>query len=379
MLLICENCVTHPWLSRELSGRGSKVDHCNSCGGKDKLSLPVNDERIRDIFRILLIRNFSEREYSPILGGRDLTALLRDNHQPFGISHEFDKANFYPLATAIDDVTSINPTEHIPIRGSYDRPLLSLRQQGDTEVQALAEACGIQNYFRLSERAKKIIDLLKNLVTTPIESNRKYFRARIGFETEKSGPIMAFGRVTPTLYTGYSGTKITALQPSLAKEGRLNRARVSVLYAASDPHTALGEVRPHPGHFVSIAEFACQRELRSANFAYPNVDPFLCSGGLTVLRTVIALGDFLSAPVPPDQKNLYLITQLIGDAVREAGFDAIEFKSSVGEGTNIVFFDSMDCQFVPNSEWVERIDYVTYGSTKMHAISAENEKKYHMD
>lgn len=44
-------------------------------------------------------------------------------------------------------------------------------------------------------------------------------------------------------------------QPRLAREGRVNPKGISCLYLAQDPDTAMAEVRPWPGSFVSLGQF----------------------------------------------------------------------------------------------------------------------------
>ena len=113
---------------------------------------------------------------------------------------------------------------------------------------------------------------------------------------------------------------------------------VSFLYVASDVATAIAEVRPHPGHVVStglvrqteaclIADFG---RIRLADFS--NSDAGLAD--FLFLRTIDR--DFATPVVPEDRDN-YLLGQLIADVLREMGFQGVAYRSSLSNGTNSAF------------------------------------------
>lgn len=54
-------------------------------------------------------------------------------------------------------------------------------------------------------------------------------------------------------------------KPGCAKEGRANPKGIPVLYLATDHETAIAEVRPWIGSYVSVAVFKACRELRLVN------------------------------------------------------------------------------------------------------------------
>ena len=51
-----------------------------------------------------------------------------------------------------------------------------------------------------------------------------------------------------------------------AHPARLSRSGISYVYVASDKETAIAEVRPHPGHFISVGDFILNKRLKFADF-----------------------------------------------------------------------------------------------------------------
>ncbi|MFM6831522.1 MAG: RES domain-containing protein [Novosphingobium sp.] len=62
----------------------------------------------------------------------------------------------------------------------------------------------------------------------------------------------------------YNGVEIGA-SPKTG-HGRLNREGEPVLYLVSKAHTALAEIRPYPGHYVSVGGFKTLADLKLADF-----------------------------------------------------------------------------------------------------------------
>ena len=161
----------------------------------------------------------------------------------------------------------------------------------------------------------------------------------------------------------------------IASEGRLNRARVSILYLASDRETAVAEVRPHPGHIVSTAEFESTRALKIADLTAKDIRNFLSDTRLEELRLIFSFNSLMNLPVTPDRREYYLITQILSDCVRQAGFDGVRFQSSLGPGSNFAFFNATDFALVPKSEGVLAVKALAYDLTEMPTA----QKDYHKD
>jgi hypothetical protein len=192
-------------------------------------------------------------------------------------------------------------------------------------------------------------------------------RGRTGVQ-KRLKPAAGIVEVRPSYsYVPYSGEDIG--QPPLVRagEGRLNRAHVSILYLASDAETAIAELRPHPGHLVSTATFRLVKPLLVADFATKDVRHFLSDSRLELLRTILSISDILNLPVQPEQGFLYGVTQLFSDAIRECGFDAVTFKSSVGPGINLVCFRSGSFEMEQGSERVHHVSGLRYEIEQLDA------------
>lgn len=130
--------------------------------------------------------------------------------------------------------------------------------------------------------------------------------------------------------------------------GRANPNGIPYLYLASDPQTAISEVRPNPSDQVTLAEVSIDEGLRLVDLMSPRkrVSPFLYADAQQIARLRVhlyfmeRLSKDLSKPIPPRSASLdYLPTQFISEAIKYFGFDGIIFQSSVADGFNVALFD----------------------------------------
>lgn len=111
--------------------------------------------------------------------------------------------------------------------------------------------------------AKKISNEIQGLVK-PLEEKMcgdVLFRARIGIDTILIKPdILVEDRHKVVI--PYKKSEIGAPKPSIAGDGRFNRKGTSFLYLASSLKTAINEIRPSVGHYVSIGQFKINKEVK---------------------------------------------------------------------------------------------------------------------
>jgi RES domain-containing protein len=132
---------------------------------------------------------------------------------------------------------------------------------------------------------------------------------------------------------------------SIASEGRANAKGIPVLYTATHRETAIAEVRPWLGLYVTVALIRIKRDLRIVNctndlqaryrigFHTPTLPEFERYVWADINRAY-------SAPVNPnDQLADYAPTQVLAEYFRQHGFDGIAYASSLGPGHNLVLFD----------------------------------------
>ena len=144
-------------------------------------------------------------------------------------------------------------------------------------------------------------------------------------------------------------------------EGRINPRGIAYLYLANDRKTAISEVRPWSGSFVSVAVFKTTRDLRLVDCSKNHGK----AGGWSYLLDIpedqwdklspeqieqavwADIDNAFSRPVRPDDEYLnYVPTQIIAESFLGQDFDGIAYKSALCEnGYNVALFDVNAAEF----------------------------------
>lgn len=129
-----------------------------------------------------------------------------------------------------------------------------------------------------------------------------------------------------------------------ARENRANPKGIPFLYVATDQDTAMAEVRPWIGSPLSLAQFKTARELKIANLWSENPKQkvyFREPPPKERTQAVWAAVDQAFAhPVEVQEDTAeYVPTQIIAEFFESHGFDGIAYRSSLGKGHNVAFFD----------------------------------------
>lgn len=195
-----------------------------------------------------------------------------------------------------------------------------------------------------------------------MDSGCTYYRARIGYDRCVKYFDIDGEPGNREILVPHTGSEIAAPPPPKCTAGRLNRPGVSYLYLATDPETAVAEVRPHPGHLVSIGQFTLKRDIWVADLRELDRTQFIDSDEMIEMFLFLHnVSKQLSMPVTPEEKNKYLLTQFFADIVRQSDFDGILYKSSVSEkGDNLVLFDPKLAEFVPSGSRLFKVEKVKY-------------------
>jgi len=251
--------------------------------------------------------------------------------------------------------------EMISLGGGYwdGNILTGVKARLDSRLTTLLSRGFEENYFQIQNEVSDLLAAVQSDIESTLPAGSETFRARIGVNKRLMRHVEP--GFDPTFYyLPYSDSEIKSPPVHLASEGRLNRARVSILYLASDRETAVAEVRPHPGHLVSTAKFISSEPLKIADLTTKDVRNYLSDQRLEDLRLIFSFNTLLNLPVPPDKREYYLITQLLSDCVREAGFEGVRFQSSLGAGDNIACFATKKFSLVAGSEKVLEVKALTY-------------------
>jgi len=140
--------------------------------------------------------------------------------------------------------------------------------------------------------------------------------------------------------------------PNIATEGRANPRGIPYLYLATDKETAMAEIRPWLGSWVSVGQFQTMRELVVVDcsayhqdsyvyhFKEPNPEEREHAVWFDIDRA------FAKPISPTDRTAEYIPTQIIAELFKNNGADGIIYKSALGSGLNVVLFELKAAELV---------------------------------
>jgi hypothetical protein len=372
--ILCEHCLADNELKFEIQQRGTVVGRCPICHHEGGRAISASDPHIKRIFRALIRLNFSEWDYNGHLGGNSLETVVMRSPAIFNLRQDAALDAFEDAYLEMEGQEWYPATdEEISLGGGYwDGCVLEgVRDRRDPQVEQVVRAALEQNWFETESAARELIERFRDDLTAIVPAGTDFFRGRIGVKSRLSAKrdFVADGRTFR--YLPFSGKDIDRPPLKLATEGRFNRARVSLLYLASDVQTAVAELRPHPGHLVSTAMFRLKRDLMIANFAKQDIRNFLSDPRLEDLRSILSIADVLNVPVQPEHRVLYAATQLFADVLRGAGFEGLTFNSTVGTGSNLTSFAGDAFELVAGSERVQDVVALDYRIEPSQTIEAD--------
>ncbi len=296
------------------------------------------DPTMRTRLRAWLRHHCDEWRYNPDLGGDlDRVQLLIDGGAAVlpedagaaarireALDHVFDEGG---------DPVSIYRSE-CP---GKSEPFHAIDTSRSPELDEYVGRLERENAFELAETFDHRLDELSGHIERRIAAESLFYRARLGIVQRYARPGETWER--KVRYQPFGGRKMTAPPPPFAPAGRANRQGIAVLYLASDVPTAVAEIRPHPSHLISVAEFVATRTLRIADFGTLDfADWWGDDNSISLYHFAMSLDAALSEAVVPEHRHRYTVTQLLAELLRQRGFDGIRFRSAVGTGTNLCIF-----------------------------------------
>ena len=198
--------------------------------------------------------------------------------------------------------------------------------------------------------AREVTRILRTIVATAknrvalLPEGTILFRAQVGGHKEPAFRLDRDGRVTGPFHED-------RMKPinRQAKEGRANPAGMAYLYCASNPETALAEVRPWIGAWVSIGKFRLRRTVKLVDCTvgrqkwkiHPK-EPSPAERAKCVWRDI---NDAFSRPVSLEDSAIdYVPTQVLGDLFKRRGYDGVVYRSSCSRGRNLILFNSFSAE-----------------------------------
>ncbi|WP_057469013.1 RES family NAD+ phosphorylase [Rhizobium sp. Root1203] len=370
---LCMDCARHPSV-KKLVAQDCTKGRCALCARDDvDVRNPQNLEPLVMVIRALVRFHYDEQDYNPHWGGESVMSLFYDDAN---LIVEPPKSNLY-----VDD---FDEWLNWPVYPDWDKGIAMFagHDHGDrgmnfaisrttppgfSELQARLLT---ENFFQVESGLEDYIARFINDIEAMLPQGEVWFRARVG-ETKTFHRFSIDSMETMRMHVPWLGKDIGAPPPPKAGFGRVNRAGVSVMYLASDPYTAVAEIRPHPGHTVSLGGFRSKEPIRLADFN-PDIGLFSQSDQRLSLYAIIRAFDrLMSMPVTPDERTPYLLTQLLAEVLLRHGFDGVRFRSSVSQGSNICIFYPDKFEFVSDHSEVRQIKAVAYEIEPVHSALAK--------
>jgi hypothetical protein len=336
-LTCCPDCFAHPWLRDYVKERAKTTGNCPVCRRRKRPLLPVG--ALFGPFENLMTF-YKSAEGSPLESGDPLIQLIQGDWELFDERIvESGKADI--LFESImhsgwddDGGPPTGPWEHY-VRASDRWSHDTLADVWEEFSERVKKEPAHELLFRDATFHDFLIneDLLGRM-TEHLPPATVLYRARLGFI---SG--------TDAVAHPHSGPNIGAPQAEMATAGRANRQNKVVLYCADQEQTAIAEVRPARGEYVSIAELCTRKELEildlSADPESPN--PFTDESlpyEVEFLELFHGFADALATPLRHrDNVVDYIPSQKLVELIEQAGADGIRYPSAMTpDGTNVVLF-----------------------------------------
>lgn len=359
---LCAACAKHPEV-KALVTSDLKTGVCGACGTDGDVFNPERFVLLRNLIRALIRLHFSEDDYNHHWGGTSIDEVLLSQENPIlevatcddyqdDLIHRITwEGEIYPDYDK--GISLFAGCDETGVRGIQ----FSIPETLNFELRIIEQRLERENFHAVEAAMEEIIGQIKDDIEATVQAGTLWYRGRIG--VEKRSVDVEWRKVTHVA-TPYKGSAIGALPPPLASAGRANRQGVSVLYVASEIETALAEIRPHPSHFVSVGGFRARKELRVARFDLP-IGPFSSSDArLDLFALIYHIDTLLSAPVIPEERQRYSVTQLLSDILIRNGFEGVIYRSSVGHGINFCAFDPSALDFDERASAVMKVDNLHY-------------------
>lgn len=353
-LFACPKCFAHPWLKDYILEENFDPGSCPSCRCRRQPLIPVS--YLYGPFRNLL-SYYQVAEGRPMDRGDCIIDLIQGHWEVFSDSlYESGRAG--------------KLLEAIMLTGWDD-------DDGEPPLGASDEYVACQDHWRhdsLENIWEQYCRDVKNEPTLPLQFRDKFFdeflihEELLGNRTEQIPAGSVFYRARLGYVKGpdgecpYQGEAIGAPPPERAGPGRVNPKGRVVLYCTDQKITAVSEVRPARGEYVSVAEIVGIKELRILDLRkepdWPN--PFTDESlgyQVEMARLLGAFADHLSMPLRSrDDPTDYIPTQKLAELIETAKVDGIRYPSAMApKGDNIVFFDPAVIQ-IGDSRLVEILE-----------------------
>lgn len=321
----CSKCFSDKNLKKKINSKGT-IQRCTYCRSNEESAIDINN--LFDFIHPLI--DVIETIYEEDSDGIPIAEILNNEFKLFNAS-----ANYRSLIT---DALSKHRTDLLAVKyktlsNELDNGWNELKKELIEKNRFFPQTTLYKDAFlengSLFNIFTNVIEEL-NYIITPAD---QLYRSRISeyqltIEDMKQPPkdIVSFGRANP--------------------DG------IPYLYAAENLETSLLEVRPTNGQQVNICSLSPLDDFKVIDLRTPrqnisflslaeNDDDFDFKDILKLVNLLEAFSRELSIPVLPNRSRLdYIPTQFITEFFKNiSDLKGLMFKSSFGEGFNIVIFD----------------------------------------
>lgn len=377
---LCSDCAVHSEL-KTLVEDDSCQGLCALCGRFDvQVRNTENLEPMIMLIRSLIRFFWDEFEYNPHWGGDSVLSLLSSPDNPVVRPPEVDE-HLDAFIELLEWPPYPPANEGVAVYAGFDGDgtrymNCAISKTDPAEFRKLQRRLRHENFFDVEPALEAMIDNFIDDVALELSENEVWFRARKGCQATYQRFDGGFGN--NVVRQPWMGKDIGAPSPLIASAGRLNRQGISVLYLASDAYTAVAEIRPHPGHYVSVGGFRSVAAFKVADFDPPITRFSSNDDRLDLYATIQAFDRLMSTPVTPDEKTPYLLTQLLSEVLLRKGFDGVRFRSSVSSGSNICIFRPSTFEFSDTHSQVMGVANVTYDTPAVPSVTVPNLDELHL-
>lgn len=362
---ICTRCVVHPALQRLIEKKGKVITQCRICGGQDVNAIDVKNATLGRLFKALVRYFYAEWDYNTHWGGSGLEELFYQQNSILRWGPEINQDALEGAILALREPAYASYRKGISLYAGHgsdgpNPPLQSLQNDESEWVVQWMKDLSRRSQFEVAEEVIAKLRPLRKKIAAPVKKGESFYRARLGYDF-RGMPTLGDAFAPVQHYRPHTGKNIGSAPAKLCTPGRMNRGGVPFLYVASEPKTAVAEIRPHPGHFVSLGQFRCVKGIEVADVTSLNIEEYCASDAeLDVFLFLRTLDGVFSRPLPPEMRDQYVLTQLIADVLWRLGFDGIRFRSSVSDGFNLALFDPSCFEYVEDGAKVVRVTGLKY-------------------
>lgn len=328
-MLCCPSCFNHEWLKQKITELSKGTGQCECCGSENVSVVEASE--LGGLFDNLLSMYVVAESFE---SGESLISLIQWHWQVFDedvldedaqadlleeiANADWDDDDGEPQLDARELYQPLGGSLHYTHRDRWEEFCDQVRENPE-------ERLPFKDYFAE--------DFAQLAVTLP--TGTTFFRARRGFNPGEYGERQPF-----------QGDEIGAPPTEKAHAGRASVEGQRVLYCADQEATAVAEVRPARGFYVSVSRVNLNREIRILDLAQEpkEINPFITNTlkwDVEIQSLLRAFAEEMSRPLErDDDPHHYLPSQRLADYIRDAHYDGIRYPSALSpEGTNVIFFD----------------------------------------